>query len=80
MMPVTYVVMSLLVRSRRVSVLSEVICSGMVFSLLSRSSKIEMAVRHSSCSVSNCSIWLFPTYNSYTPTHIENMIQQHNIK
>lgn len=74
MIPSTYLAMSLLVRSRRVSVFNKVICSGRVLILLSRSSRREMAVRQASCSVSNCSIWLFPTYKSYTQRHAQNLI------
>lgn len=71
----TYVVMSLLVRSRRVSVLSTVISSGSVLILLSRRSRSEMALKLPSCPVSNFSIWLLPTYNSYkhTQTHTHPM-------
>lgn len=64
----TYTLMSLLVRSRRVSSASTGNCSGRVLILLSRSSRSEMSVKLTSCSLSNSSIWLFPTYSSYTHT------------
>lgn len=65
----TYLLMSLLVRSRRVRELSKVISSGRLRILLSLSSRTEMAVREDNSSGSNCSIWLFPKYKSCTQSN-----------
>lgn len=61
----SYLLMSLLTRSRRSRPWSSSISSGRVFTLLSLSSNTLRVLRCFRCSASSTSIWLLPTCSSY---------------